>query len=109
MDSELDEEMQEAGEPLAKQEKAEAEVIQVLQVGTMEDGSSAVVGVVQPDMLGTMGMQQSTIRHCSGAGNAYASVWHFHQRSLESFFFFSSSYPSTWHLVIFIYISSVDM
>ncbi|KAF4082373.1 hypothetical protein AMELA_G00150810 [Ameiurus melas] len=75
MDSELDEEMQEAGEPLAKQEKAEAEVIQVLQVGTMEDGSSAVVGVVQPDMLGTMGMQQqSTIRHCSGAGNAYASV-----------------------------------
>lgn len=75
MDSELDEEMQDVGEPLAKQEKAEAEVIQVLQVGTMEDGSSAVVGVVQPDMLGTMGVQQqSTIRHCGGPGNAYASV-----------------------------------
>ncbi|XP_060765468.1 transcription factor RFX3 isoform X3 [Neoarius graeffei] len=74
MDSELDEEMQEAGELLAKQEKTEAEVIQVLQVGTMEDGSSAVVGVVQPDMLGTMGVQQSTIRHCGGTGNAYASV-----------------------------------
>lgn len=73
MDSELDEEMQE--EPLTKQEKAEAEVIQVLQVGTMEDGSSAVVGVVQPEMLGTLGVQQqSTIRHCGGAGNTYASV-----------------------------------
>lgn len=75
MDSELDEEMQEVDEPLPKQEKAEAEVIQVLQVGTMEDGSSAVVGVVQPEMLGTIGLQQqSTIRHCGGAGNAYASV-----------------------------------
>lgn len=75
MDSELDEEMQEASEPLTKQEKAEAEVIQVLQVGTMEDGSSAVVGVVQPDMLGALGVQQqTTIRHCGGAGNAYASV-----------------------------------
>uniref|UniRef100_W5LIX1 Transcription factor RFX3 n=1 Tax=Astyanax mexicanus TaxID=7994 RepID=W5LIX1_ASTMX len=85
MDSDLDEEMEEVDEPLAKREKAEAEVIQVLQVGTMEDGSSAVVGVVQPGpiqltaaghtdhILGPV-TGPTTIRHCGGAGNAYASV-----------------------------------
>ncbi|KAL0183283.1 hypothetical protein M9458_022658, partial [Cirrhinus mrigala] len=49
MDSDLDEEMEESDEPLAKREKAETEVIQVLQVGAMEDGSSAVVGLFAPD------------------------------------------------------------
>ncbi|XP_063067758.1 transcription factor RFX3 isoform X2 [Engraulis encrasicolus] len=66
MDSDLDDELEESGEPLAKREKAEIElhqagvqlhhggevggcepeIIQVLQVGTMEDGSSAVVGML---------------------------------------------------------------
>ncbi|KAK1800791.1 hypothetical protein P4O66_005974, partial [Electrophorus voltai] len=91
VDSDLDEEMEEADEPLAKRERAEAEVIQVLHVGAMEDGSSAVVGVLQPGMLGVAGQPTpplagpaehvlgpaattSTIRHCGSAGNAYASV-----------------------------------
>ncbi|XP_072514693.1 transcription factor RFX3 [Salminus brasiliensis] len=85
MDSDLDEEMEESDEPLAKREKAEAEVIQVLQVGAMEDGSSAVVGVVQPgsiqltasghaDHILGSATGPTTIRHCGGAGNAYASV-----------------------------------
>ncbi|XP_051542013.1 transcription factor RFX3 isoform X2 [Myxocyprinus asiaticus] len=87
MDSDLDEEMEESDEPLAKREKAEMEVIQVLQVGAMEDGSSAVVGVVQPSMLGSLPQTTgnhtelilsstgtSTIRHCGSVGNTYASV-----------------------------------
>ncbi|XP_043087677.1 transcription factor RFX3 isoform X3 [Puntigrus tetrazona] len=77
MDSDLDEEMEEPDEPLAKREKAETEVIQVLQVGAMEDGSSAVVGVVQPSMLSEHILSSSgtsTIRHCSSLGNTYASV-----------------------------------
>ncbi|XP_062870005.1 transcription factor RFX3 isoform X2 [Trichomycterus rosablanca] len=75
LDSELDEDIDDVEEPLAKREKCEPEVIQVLQVGSMSDGGSSVVGVVQPGMLGVMGVQQqSTIRHCGGAGNAYASV-----------------------------------
>ncbi|XP_056322479.1 transcription factor RFX3 [Danio aesculapii] len=83
MDSDLDEEMEETDEPLAKREKVEAEVIQVLQVGAMEDGSSAVVGIVQPSMLNSLPQTAnshsehilstgtSTIRH---VGNTYASV-----------------------------------
>uniref|UniRef100_A0A8C1R2K4 Transcription factor RFX3 n=1 Tax=Cyprinus carpio TaxID=7962 RepID=A0A8C1R2K4_CYPCA len=82
MDSDLDEEMEESDEPLAKREKAETEVIQVLQVGAMEDGSSAVVSVVQPSMLSALPSTEhilsssgtSTIRHCSSLGNTYASV-----------------------------------
>ncbi|XP_051540670.1 transcription factor RFX3-like isoform X2 [Myxocyprinus asiaticus] len=87
MDSDLDEEIEESDEPLAKREKAEMEVIQVLQVGAMEDGSSAVVGVVQPNMLGSLphtpgnhsehilsSTGTSTIRHCGSVGNTYASV-----------------------------------
>ncbi|XP_031414229.1 transcription factor RFX3 isoform X2 [Clupea harengus] len=50
MDSDLEDDLEDCGEPLAKREKAESElepdVIQVLQVGTMEDGSSAVVGML---------------------------------------------------------------
>ncbi len=85
MDSDLDEEMEESDEPLAKREKAETEVIQVLQVGAMEDGSSTVVGVVQPNMLSALppsagdhilsSTGTSTIRHCGSVGNMYASVW----------------------------------
>ncbi|XP_016316065.1 transcription factor RFX3-like [Sinocyclocheilus anshuiensis] len=87
MDSDLDEEMEEFDEPLAKREKAETEVIQVLQVGAMEDGSSAVVGVVQPSMLSALpstagnhtehilsSTGTSTIRHCGSVGNTYTSV-----------------------------------
>ncbi|XP_057177381.1 transcription factor RFX3 isoform X2 [Triplophysa rosa] len=87
MDSDLDEEIEESDEPLAKREKAETEVIQVLQVGSLEDGSSAVVGVVQPSMLGSLPQTvgnhtehilsstgTSTIRHCGSVGNTYASV-----------------------------------
>ncbi|XP_051972816.1 transcription factor RFX3 isoform X2 [Xyrauchen texanus] len=87
MDSDLDDEMEESDEPLAKREKSEMEVIQVLQVGAMEDGSSAVVGVVQPSMLGSLppttgnhtelilsSTGTSTIRHCGSVGNTYASV-----------------------------------
>uniref|UniRef100_A0A8C2DE25 Transcription factor RFX3 n=2 Tax=Cyprinus carpio TaxID=7962 RepID=A0A8C2DE25_CYPCA len=82
MDSDLDEEMEESDEPLAKREKAETEVIQVLQVGAMEDGSSAVVSVVQPSMLSALPSTEhilsssgtSTIRHCGSLGNTYASV-----------------------------------
>nr|XP_055063359.1 transcription factor RFX3 isoform X1 [Misgurnus anguillicaudatus] len=87
MDSDLDEEVDESDEPLAKREKAETEVIQVLQVGAMEDGSSTVVGVVQPNILGSLPQTTgshtelilgssgtSTIRHCGSVGNTYASV-----------------------------------
>ncbi|XP_056592667.1 transcription factor RFX3 isoform X2 [Triplophysa dalaica] len=87
MDSDLDEELEESDEPLAKREKAETEVIQVLQLGALEDGSSAVVGVVQPSMLGSLPQTAgnhtehilsstgtSTIRHCGSVGNTYASV-----------------------------------
>uniref|UniRef100_A0A672SQR9 Transcription factor RFX3 n=1 Tax=Sinocyclocheilus grahami TaxID=75366 RepID=A0A672SQR9_SINGR len=87
MDSDLDEEMEESDEPLTKREKAEPEVIQVLQVGAMEDGSSAVVSVVQPSMLSALpstagshtehilsSSGTSTIRHCGSMGNTYASV-----------------------------------
>ncbi|XP_052463657.1 transcription factor RFX3 isoform X2 [Carassius gibelio] len=82
MDSDLDEEMEESDEPLAKREKAETEVIQVLQVGAVEDGSGAVVSVVQSSMLSTLPSTEhilsssgtSTIRHCGSVGNTYASV-----------------------------------
>ncbi|KAF3849094.1 hypothetical protein F7725_015591, partial [Dissostichus mawsoni] len=51
MDSDLDDDPEESGEPLAKREKSEHEVIQVIQVGALEDGSHPVVGVVQPGVL----------------------------------------------------------
>ncbi|KAL2087720.1 hypothetical protein ACEWY4_016548 [Coilia grayii] len=107
MDSDLDEELEESGEPLAKREKAEVEaeaeavgcepeIIQVLQVGTMEDGSSAVVGMLSalPSAGGTATIipaehvatavasehhilppgATSTIRHCNSAGSSFAPV-----------------------------------
>ncbi|XP_037120892.1 transcription factor RFX3 isoform X2 [Syngnathus acus] len=88
MDSDLDEEPEESGEPLAKREKSEHEVIQVIQVGALEDGSHPVVGVVQPSILHSLPQSPRdhsehiltpsagtpTIRHCGATGNTYASV-----------------------------------
>lgn len=87
MDSDLEEDTEESGEPLAKREKSEHEVIQVIQVGALEDGSHPVVGVVQPGVLHSLPQPQNhtehiltpstatpTIRHCSATGNTYASV-----------------------------------
>ncbi|KAG9354975.1 hypothetical protein JZ751_001688 [Albula glossodonta] len=81
MESEAEDETEDCGEPLAKREKVE--VIQVLQVGALEDGGSAVVGVVQPGVLNSLPQPTSghtehiltpTIRHCSSTGNTYTSV-----------------------------------
>ncbi|XP_064833841.1 transcription factor RFX3-like isoform X2 [Oncorhynchus masou masou] len=89
MDSDLEEDMEESGEPLAKREKAEVEhehqVIQVIQVGALEDGSNPVVEVLQPGILHSLPQPPqnhaehilaatTTIRHCSATGNTYASV-----------------------------------
>ncbi|XP_064798477.1 transcription factor RFX3 isoform X1 [Oncorhynchus masou masou] len=92
MDSDLEEDMEESGEPLAKREKAELQhehqVIQVIQVGALEDGCNPVVGVVQPGILHSLPQPPQdhaehiltpsaatpTIRHCSATGNTYASV-----------------------------------
>ncbi|XP_056874816.1 transcription factor RFX3 isoform X3 [Takifugu flavidus] len=87
MDSDLEEDAEESGEPLAKREKSDHEVIQVIQVGALEDGSHPVVGVVQPGVLHALPQHQNhtehiltpsaatpTIRHCSATGNTYASV-----------------------------------
>ncbi|XP_028318691.1 transcription factor RFX3 [Gouania willdenowi] len=83
MDSDLDEEPEESGEPLPKREKSEHEVIQVIQVGALEDGSHPVVGVVQPGVLHSLPQPPQdhsehiltpTIRHCTTTGNTYASV-----------------------------------
>lgn len=88
MDSDLEEDGEETGEPLAKREKSEHEVIQVIQVGALEDGSHPVVGVVQQSVLHSLPQPPQdhsdhiltpatatpTIRHCSATGNTYASV-----------------------------------
>ncbi|XP_042364952.1 transcription factor RFX3 [Plectropomus leopardus] len=88
MDSDLEDDTEESGEPLAKREKSEHEVIQVIQVGALEDGSHPVVGVVQPSVLHSLPQPPQdhaehiltpsagtpTIRHCSTTGNTYASV-----------------------------------
>ncbi|KAM6902239.1 transcription factor RFX3 isoform 3-T3 [Xenentodon cancila] len=88
MDSDLEEYTEESGEPLAKREKSEHEVIQVIQVGALEDGTHPVVGVVQPGVLHSLPQPPQdhtehiltsstgtpTIRHCSTTGNTYASV-----------------------------------
>ncbi|XP_077398463.1 transcription factor RFX3 isoform X6 [Vanacampus margaritifer] len=87
MDSDLDEDAEESGEPLAKREKSEHEVIQVIQVGALEDGSHPVVGVVQPSVLHSLPQPPQdhgehiptpsaapAIRHCGATGNTYASV-----------------------------------
>ncbi|XP_024917915.1 transcription factor RFX3 isoform X4 [Cynoglossus semilaevis] len=89
MDSDLEEDSEECGEPLAKREKSEHEVIQVIQVSGLDDGSHPVVGVVQPTVLHhslpqppldhtehilTPSAGTPNIRHCSTTGNTYASV-----------------------------------
>uniref|UniRef100_A0A674DF69 Transcription factor RFX3 n=1 Tax=Salmo trutta TaxID=8032 RepID=A0A674DF69_SALTR len=89
MDSDLEEDMEESGEPLAKREKAELQhEHQVIQVGALEDGCNPVVGVVQPGVLHSLPQPPQdhaehiltpsaatpTIRHCSATGNTYASV-----------------------------------
>uniref|UniRef100_A0A1A7X3L4 Transcription factor RFX3 n=1 Tax=Iconisemion striatum TaxID=60296 RepID=A0A1A7X3L4_9TELE len=88
MDSDLDEDVEESGEPLPKREKSEHEVIQVIQVGALEDGTHPVVGVVQQSVLHSLPQPPQdhsehiltpsagtpTIRHCSTTGNTYASV-----------------------------------
>lgn len=88
MDSDLEEDTEDSGEPLAKREKPEHEVIQVIQVGALEDGSHPVVGVVQHSVLHSLQQPLQdhtehiltpsagtpTIRHCSTTGNTYASV-----------------------------------
>lgn len=88
MDSDLEEDTEASGEPLAKRERSEHEVIQVIQVGALEDGSHPVVGVVQPSVLHSLpqpppdhsehiltpSSATPTIRHCSATGNTYASV-----------------------------------
>uniref|UniRef100_A0A4W5M837 Regulatory factor X, 3 (influences HLA class II expression) n=1 Tax=Hucho hucho TaxID=62062 RepID=A0A4W5M837_9TELE len=75
MDSDLEEDMEESGEPLAKREKAEVEhehqVIQVIQVGALEDGSNPVN---HAEHILTPSAATTTIRHCSATGNTYASV-----------------------------------
>uniref|UniRef100_A0AAY4BL89 Transcription factor RFX3 n=1 Tax=Denticeps clupeoides TaxID=299321 RepID=A0AAY4BL89_9TELE len=84
IDSDMDDEVEETGEPQAKREKTETEVIHVLQVGAMEDGSSAVVGMLSTlptepstdhsEHILTTPMPTSTIRHCGSTGTSYASV-----------------------------------
>ncbi|XP_055087679.1 transcription factor RFX3 isoform X1 [Periophthalmus magnuspinnatus] len=88
MDSDLEDDTDTCGEPLAKRERSEHEVIQVIQVGALEDGSHPVVGVVQPGVLHSLpqpppdhsehiltpSSATPTIRHCSATGNTYASV-----------------------------------
>ncbi|TRY80218.1 hypothetical protein DNTS_032308 [Danionella cerebrum] len=94
LDSDLEDDLEDPEEPLAKREKpepeAESEVIQVLQVGTLEDGRSTVVGInmIQNPPPHTLNVLHpppsaehmlptgatSTIRHCSSLGNSYASV-----------------------------------
>ncbi|CAL1569370.1 unnamed protein product [Knipowitschia caucasica] len=88
LDSDLEEDTDSCGEPLAKRERSEHEVIQVIQVGALADGSHPVVGVVQPGVLHSLpqplpdhsehiltpSSATTTIRHCSATGNTYASV-----------------------------------
>lgn len=88
MDSDLEEDSEVSGEPVAKRERSEHEVIQVIQVGALEDGSHPVVGVVQPGVLHSLPQPPQdhsehilipssatpNIRHCSATGNTYASV-----------------------------------
>lgn len=88
MDSDLEEDSEVSGEPVAKRERSEHEVIQVIEVGALEDGSHPVVGVVQPGVLHSLPQPPQdhsehiltpssatpNIRHCSTTGNSYASV-----------------------------------
>uniref|UniRef100_A0A6Q2WWV3 Transcription factor RFX3 n=1 Tax=Esox lucius TaxID=8010 RepID=A0A6Q2WWV3_ESOLU len=73
MDSDLEEDMEETGEPLAKREKAELEhEHQVIQPGILHS-------LPQPpqdhaEHILTPSSATPTIRHCSATGNSYASV-----------------------------------
>lgn len=81
MESEAEDEAEDCGEPVTKREKVE--VIQVLQVGALDGGGGAVVGMVQPGVLSSLPPTASghtehiltpTIRHCSSTGSTYTSV-----------------------------------
>uniref|UniRef100_A0AAQ5XXS8 RFX1 transcription activation region domain-containing protein n=1 Tax=Amphiprion ocellaris TaxID=80972 RepID=A0AAQ5XXS8_AMPOC len=74
MDSDLEEDTEESGEPLAKREKSEHEVIQVIQVGPGVLHSLPQPPQDHTEHILTPSAATPTIRHCSTTGNTYASV-----------------------------------
>uniref|UniRef100_A0A8C2ZNN6 Transcription factor RFX3 n=1 Tax=Cyclopterus lumpus TaxID=8103 RepID=A0A8C2ZNN6_CYCLU len=74
MDSDLDDDIEETGEPLAKREKSEHEVIQVIQVGPGVLHSLPQPQQDHTEHILTPSAATPTIRHCSATGNTYASV-----------------------------------
>uniref|UniRef100_A0A3B4FLY4 Transcription factor RFX3 n=1 Tax=Pundamilia nyererei TaxID=303518 RepID=A0A3B4FLY4_9CICH len=74
MDSDLEEDTEESGEPLAKREKSEHEVIQVIQVGPGVLHSLPQPPQDHTEHILTPSVGTPTIRHCSTTGNTYASV-----------------------------------
>uniref|UniRef100_A0A3Q1GGF9 Transcription factor RFX3 n=1 Tax=Acanthochromis polyacanthus TaxID=80966 RepID=A0A3Q1GGF9_9TELE len=74
MDSDLEEDTEESGEPLAKREKSEHEVIQVIQVGPGVLHSLPQPPQDHTEHILTPSAGTPTIRHCSTTGNTYASV-----------------------------------
>uniref|UniRef100_A0A3B4TMZ1 Transcription factor RFX3 n=1 Tax=Seriola dumerili TaxID=41447 RepID=A0A3B4TMZ1_SERDU len=74
MDSDLEDDTEESGEPLAKREKSEHEVIQVIQVGPGVLHSLPQPPQDHTEHILTPSAGTPTIRHCSTTGNTYASV-----------------------------------
>uniref|UniRef100_A0A3Q3WCJ7 Transcription factor RFX3 n=1 Tax=Mola mola TaxID=94237 RepID=A0A3Q3WCJ7_MOLML len=74
LDSDLEEDTEESGEPLAKREKSEHEVIQVIQVGPGVLHSLPQPPQDHTEHILTPSTATPTIRHCSATGNTYASV-----------------------------------
>uniref|UniRef100_A0A7N6AI57 RFX1 transcription activation region domain-containing protein n=1 Tax=Anabas testudineus TaxID=64144 RepID=A0A7N6AI57_ANATE len=74
MDSDLEEDTEESGEPLAKREKSEHEVIQVIQVGPGVLHSLPQPPQDHSEHILTPSAGTPNIRHCSATGNTYASV-----------------------------------
>uniref|UniRef100_A0A8D3CPS1 Transcription factor RFX3 n=1 Tax=Scophthalmus maximus TaxID=52904 RepID=A0A8D3CPS1_SCOMX len=74
MDSDLDEDTEDSGEPLAKREKSEHEVIQVIQVGPGVLHSLPQPPQDHTEHILTPSAGTPNIRHCSTTGNTYASV-----------------------------------
>uniref|UniRef100_A0A3Q3FTC8 Transcription factor RFX3 n=1 Tax=Labrus bergylta TaxID=56723 RepID=A0A3Q3FTC8_9LABR len=74
MDSDLEDDLEETGEPLAKREKSEHEVIQVIQVGPGVLHSLPQPQQDHSEHILTPSAGTPTIRHCSATGNTYASV-----------------------------------